>query len=160
MTITANPSVRQVLASVVQDREYPAIAERPVLSWPHLGLVGVAYGVFAASTAAYLTGTIPLLVMLVLNQLAIYVSFTPLHDAVHEAASGNERVNNLVGTVSAFLFVPGLSTTIYRILHMEHHRWVGDKQRDPDIYFVDAPKPLLPLEVVTPEWMCVLWYYT
>ena len=67
--------------------------------------------------------------MLVLNQFAIYMSFTPLHDAVHESASSNERLNNLIGTVSAFLFVPGLSTTIYRNLHMEHHRWVGDRDR-------------------------------
>lgn len=34
MTITANPSVRQVLATVVQDPEYPAVAAKPVLSWP------------------------------------------------------------------------------------------------------------------------------
>ena len=31
MTITANPSVRQVLAAVVQDPEYPAVAEKPVV---------------------------------------------------------------------------------------------------------------------------------
>jgi ferredoxin-NADP reductase/fatty acid desaturase len=160
MTITANPSVRQVLASVVQDREYPAIAGRPVLSWPHIGLVALAYGVFAASTVGYLTGSIPLLVMLVLNQMAIYVSFTPLHDAVHEAASRHERVNNLIGTVSAFMFVPGLSTTIYRILHMEHHRWVGDRKRDPDILFVHAPKAILPLVLMIPEWIWTHWYFT
>jgi ferredoxin-NADP reductase/fatty acid desaturase len=160
MTITANPSVRQVLAQVVQDPRYAGIARKPVISWPHIGLVGLAYGSFALSTWAYLAGTIPFLAMLVVNQFAIYVSFTPLHDAVHESASSNERVNNLIGTVSGFIFVPGISTTIYRILHMEHHRWVGDKQRDPDIYFVDAPKPLLPLVLAIPEWIWVYWYIT
>jgi vanillate O-demethylase ferredoxin subunit len=98
--------------------------------------------------------------MLVLNQFAIYVSFTPLHDAVHESASNNRRLNNLIGTVSAFLFVPGLSTTIYRVLHMEHHRWVGDRNRDPDYLFVDAPKAVLPLVLMTPEWIWTYWYLT
>ena len=86
-----------------------------------------------------------------LNQFAIYVSFTPLHDAVHESASSNERINNLIGTVSAFIFVPGLSTTIYRILHMEHHRWVGDKRAGPRHLFVDAPKAVLPLVLMPPR---------
>src|SRR4051812_40487875 len=105
MTITANPSVRQVLAKVTQDPEYRVVARKPVLSGPHIGLVAVPYGVFAAAPWAYLAGSIPFLLMLVLNQFAIYVSFTPLHDAVHESASSNERVNNLIGTVSAFIFV-------------------------------------------------------
>lgn len=160
MTITANPSVRQVLAQVVQDPEYPEVARKLVVSWPHVGLVALAYGAFAASTGAYLAGSLPFVVMVVVNQFAIYVSFTPLHDAVHESASSNERVNNLVGTVSAFLFVPGLSTTIYRILHMEHHRWVGDKARDPDHLFVDAPKAILPVVLMGPEWVWTHWYFT
>jgi vanillate O-demethylase ferredoxin subunit len=160
VTITANPSVRQVLAKVVQDPEYRVVAERPVLSWPHIGLVALAYGVFIGATWGYLAGSVPFVVMLVLNQFAIYVSFTPLHDAVHESASSNQRLNNLIGTVSAFLFVPGLSTTIYRVLHMEHHRWVGDRNRDPDYLFVDAPKAVLPLVLMTPEWIWTYWYLT
>ena len=160
MTITANPSVRQVLAQVVRDPGYPSVTRKPVLSWPHIGLVALAYGVFTATTIGFVAGKVPFLLMVLLNQFAIYVSFTPLHDAVHEAASKNERLNNLIGTVSAFLFVPGLSTTIYRILHMEHHRWVGDTEKDPDIVFVHAPKWILLLVCMTPEWIWTHWYIT
>jgi len=160
VTITNNPSVRQVLATAVADPRYPGLARRPVLSWPHLGLVVLAYSVFVASSWAYLTGRIPFLVMVALNQFAIYTSFTPLHDAVHEAASRNQRLNNLIGTVSAFIFIPGLSTTVYRALHMDHHRWVGDPRRDPDIWFVHAPKVLLPLVCMVPEWIWAYWYAT
>ena len=49
VTITNNPSVRQVLAAVVADPQYPALARRPLLSWPHIGSVVMAYGVFATS---------------------------------------------------------------------------------------------------------------
>jgi vanillate O-demethylase ferredoxin subunit len=158
MTITANPSVRQVLAQVVQDPRYVALARKPVVSWPHFGLVGAAYSIFGLSTWGWAAGHLPLVVMIILNQFAMYVSFTPLHDAVHGAASGSSRVNDAIGTVSGTLLIPGISTTIYRTLHMEHHRWVGDKQRDPDIWFVHARKPLWPLVFAGPEWIWAVWY--
>jgi len=160
MTITANPSVRQVLAQVVQDPGYAAVNRKPLFSWAHLGLVGLAWGTFATSTSLYLTDHLPLLAMILLNQFALYVSFTPLHDAVHGSASRNPRFNDAIGTVSGTLLLPGITTTIYRTLHMEHHRWVGDKKRDPDIWFVDAPKPLLPLVFMGPEWVWAYWYST
>ncbi|MGQ0632462.1 MAG: fatty acid desaturase, partial [Sporichthyaceae bacterium] len=160
MTITANPSVRQVLAQVVHDPDYAAIAHRPVLSWPHVGLTVGSWALFVGSTWAYLAGNLPLIAMLVLNQLASYACFTPLHDAVHNAASGNQRVNDLIGTVSGTLLIPGLTTPVYRTLHMEHHRWVGDRERDPDHWFVHAPKPLLPLVHWGPEWVWTYWWIT
>jgi vanillate O-demethylase ferredoxin subunit len=158
MTITANPSVRQVLAQAVQDPRYAAVARKPVLSWPHLGLVGLAYGVFGLTTWGWAAGHVPLVAMLILNQFAMYVSFTPLHDAVHGSASGSARLNDAIGTISGTLLVPGISTTIYRTLHMEHHRWVGDKKRDPDVWFVHARKPLWPLVFAGPEWIWAVWY--
>lgn len=160
MTITANPSVRQVLAKAVQDPRYAAIAHKPVWSLPHIGLTAFAWGLFAAATTAYLAGPLPLIGAILLNQLALYVAFTPLHDAVHGAASSSTRVNNAVGTISGTLLLPGVSTRLYRTLHLEHHRWVGDKQRDPDVWFVHAPKPLLPLVFMGPEWIWAWWYAT
>jgi vanillate O-demethylase ferredoxin subunit len=158
MTITANPSVRQVLSRVVQDPRYPAIARKPLFSAPHIALTALCYATFAGATWAYLDGDIPFVVMLLLNQFAIFASFSPQHDAVHGAVSRNERVNNLIGTVSIQLLVPGLCTTVYRILHMEHHRWVGDPDRDPDDLFVKAPKPILPLVLIGPVEIWAAWY--
>src|SRR4051794_34414565 len=160
MTITANPSVRQVLTQITRDPRYPAVARKPVLSWPHIGLVLGCYTAFGLAAWGYLSGTIPFLVMLLINQAAIYASFTPLHDAVHNSASSSQRVNDAIGTVSAFLLLPGISTTVYRILHMEHHRWVGDKKKDPDLVFVEAPRPVLPLVMMFPEWIWTHFYFT
>jgi vanillate O-demethylase ferredoxin subunit len=160
MTITANPSVRQVLAQVTRDPRYPEVARKPVLSWPHLAVVVGAYAAFGLSTWTYLSHTIPWWLMLLINQAAIYASFTPLHDAVHNSASANQRLNDLTGTVSAALLLPGISTTVYRILHMEHHRWVGDKRKDPDLLLVEAPKPVLPFVLMGPEWIWTWFYFT
>jgi len=160
MTITANPSVRQVLAQAVQDKRYAAIARKPWWSWPHWVLVGLAYGSFTLGTWGYLSGHLPFLVMLLINQFALYVAFTPLHDAVHGAGSSSLRMNNTLGTVSGSLLLPGITTPVYRTLHMEHHRWVGDRERDPDHLFVHAPKWALPLVVAGPEWIWAHWYIT
>ncbi|MGQ0845009.1 MAG: fatty acid desaturase [Sporichthyaceae bacterium] len=160
MTITANPSVRQVLAKAVQDPRYAAIAQLPVWSVPHIGLTAFAWALFVGSTAAYLVGPLPLIGAILLNQFALYVAFTPLHDAVHGAASSSVRVNSAVGTISGTLLLPGVSTRLYRTLHLEHHRWVGDKKRDPDVWFVHAPKVLLPVVFAGPEWIWAYWYAT
>src|SRR5690242_1720203 len=85
MTITANPSVRQVLAQVVRDPDYAAIAHKPTWQVPHLALTAGSWALFVGSTWAYLAGNLPLLAMILLNQFAFYATFTPLHDAVHNA---------------------------------------------------------------------------
>lgn len=154
MTITTNPSVRQVMTKLVSDPAYPEIARKRLIPWPHLAVMAVAYGVFIASTWAYLAGSIPFLLMLVLNQFAIYASFTPMHDAMHNSVSSNDRINDGVGTISIALLVPGLATAPFRRLHMEHHRWVGDKERDPDVPLVESPKWALPFIWMFPE---ILW---
>ncbi|HZE67246.1 MAG TPA: fatty acid desaturase [Sporichthyaceae bacterium] len=160
MTITANPSVRQVLAQMVRDPRYPGIARKPLLSPAHIGLVVGVYTAFGLASWGYLSGTIPFLLMLLINQAAIYASFTVLHDAVHGSVSRNPRLNDFLGTVSAGLLLPGISTTVYRILHMEHHRWVGDKNKDPDLPFVETPRALLPLVLLIPEWIWTHFYFT
>ena len=43
---------------------------------------------------------------------------------------------------------------------MEHHRWVGDRQRDPDHWFVHAPKWSLPIVFAGPEWVWAYWWLT
>jgi len=160
MTITANPSVRQVLAQVVRDPDYETIAHKPTWQAPHVALTVGSWVLFVGSTWAYLTGNLPLIALLLLNQAAFYACFTPLHDAVHNAASGNQRVNDAIGTISGTMLLPGITTAVYRRLHMEHHRWVGDRRRDPDHWFVHAPKPLLPLVFIGPEFVWAYWWIT
>ncbi len=159
MTITANPSVRQVLGKIVTDPAYRALARKRLIPWPHIAVVALAYGVFIGSTWAYLAGSIPFLVMLLLNQFAIYASFTPMHDAMHKSVSRNSRVNDWLGTFSIFLLVPGLGTTPFRALHMEHHRWVGDRDKDPDVPLVESPKSILLFVLMFPEYLWIKFYF-
>ena len=138
MAISFEANARAVLEEVVQEREFQALTKIPVLAAMEVGLVMAAFGLFAASSYFYLLGQLPLLVMWTLNAVAVYMSFTPLHDATHRSLSSHRRVNDLVGTLSCLLLLPGITTRIYRYLHLEHHRYAGDKDRDPDEPFVSA----------------------
>ncbi len=132
MSVTQNPAVREVLAQIVADPRYPDVTRVPVFSAFQIGLVVLAYGGCALGALGYLNGQLPLWVAMPLIAFSVYLSFTPLHDAVHRAASSNAFVNDLIGTVSGQLFVLGITTKAYRALHMDHHKYVGDKVLDPD----------------------------
>jgi fatty acid desaturase len=82
--------------------------------------------------------------MLLINSVAIYASFTPLHDATHRSVSRNRKSNDQVGTMCFLLLLPGITTRIYHYLHLEHHRYTGNPTRDPDEPFVSAPAWALP----------------
>lgn len=91
-----------------------------------IGLLIGCYALFALSSYLFIVELLPLPLMLVINGFAIYAVFTPLHDATHRSCSGLHAVNDLLGTLAYLLLIPGITTRIYRYLHLEHHRYAGD----------------------------------
>jgi len=138
VTIRFQAEPREVLEAVVQEPEFQALTVIPVFALMELGLVLASFCLFGLSSYLQIQGHLPLLVMWIVNGIAIYMAFTPLHDATHRTASGNRRLNDLIGTASCLLLLPGITTGIYRYLHLEHHRYAGDPQRDPDEPFVST----------------------
>ncbi|MCR9159857.1 MAG: fatty acid desaturase [Nannocystaceae bacterium] len=158
MAITANAAARDVLSRITEDPRLRALEALPVIPPVNLGLALGVWAVFLGSSAAYLQGWLPLPVTIVLSAIAIYASFTPLHDATHRAVSSNAFVNDLIGTISATLLIPCLSTGVYRLLHLEHHRWAGDVERDPDTPLVHTRWPWLPFALAAPELVWAWWW--
>ena len=163
MPITAHADARKVLTALVDD---PALGELERLRrWEpmQVGLVGGVWALFLCSTAAALAGWIPTPVAILLNAVAIYGAFTPLHDATHRAVSSDDRINDLLGTLAGTLLLPGMTANVYRVLHLEHHRWVGDPERDPDTVLAHTRGPLVPLLLAAPDlvwlhfWLTKLW---
>ena len=138
MTITFQAEPREILETVVQDAGFKALTQIPVFAAVEFGLVAASFGLFGLCSYFYLQGQLPLLAMWGLNGCAVYMAFTPLHDATHRSLSGNRWLNDSIGTVSCLLLLPGITTRIYRYLHLEHHRYAGDPQRDPDEPFVSS----------------------
>lgn len=158
MSFSFSPSAREVLEQVVREPRFRELTRIPLWAPLEIGLMLGAYAVFALGCWLYLTGAIAWPLALLLNGAAIYAAFTPLHDATHRTVSRHRRLNDVIGTLSCGLLLPGVTTRFYRYLHLEHHRHTGDPLRDPDEPFVSAPMLRLPLVLVGLDVMWVWWY--
>ena len=138
MAMSFSTASREVLEQVVREPRFRALTQIPLLAPMEIGLVIACYSLFALSSWMYLNGNLPMPLMFLINGVAIYAVFTPLHDATHRTVSCNRMVNDLIGTIACGLLLPGITTGIYRYLHLEHHRYAGDRVRDPDEPFVSA----------------------
>jgi len=94
--------------------------------------VGVVALGFAISIRAYASGSVPLLIAgLLLTAVPLNTFPLLMHEGMHGVLFPGRAWNWLVSVLlgSAFL----MSFSAYRVLHLRHHRYLGDP-RDPDDY--------------------------
>lgn len=114
------------------------------LAWGTVALILFVLTLVAASWTAVLTGLAPWWVGTLSMTLAIYLAFTPMHEAAHGNISGsNGRLGHL-DTVGGWLMslVFGAPFPAFKALHLRHHGVTNDPARDPD-YYVQGGHPLL-----------------
>lgn len=105
---------------------------RPSIAWPTVLLALGSFILWAFSVYAGMLLEWPASATVPLSFLAVYVIFTPFHDAVHFAVSKDFRwLNEAVGWMSSipFLIVP---FPAFRFLHLRHHKYTNDPELDPD----------------------------
>lgn len=152
-------STREVLEQVVREPRFRVLSTPPLVSLHQVSLIALVYLVFGLSTWAWVAGYLHWLPMIVINSVVIYFSFTPLHDATHRSVSSNRTLNDILGTIAAFPLIPGLTTSFYRYLHLEHHRYTGNLAADPDEQFVSS-RGLKKLGVFfAPDFFWLKWYF-
>ncbi len=157
MSFAFTASTREVLEQVVRQPRFRELTTIPTFAFQEIGIIVGAFATFALATTLYLQGAIPWILLLPINATAIYASFTPLHDATHRTVSGNRFVNDLLGTISCLLLLPGVTAGVYRYLHLEHHRNTGSPEKDPDDLLVTWPPVLLFFEVWWSAWYIRHW---
>lgn len=164
MSITLNNAkIREVINQVVNDPYYKKVSKVPLFSIYQIGLILLAYTGFIGGIALYYFANVSLWIVLPLMGLSSYLSFTPLHDATHRATSSNKFLNDALGTISAFLLFPFLTTPVYRYLHLSHHRFVGDDDLDPDSILVSFPTKYFPFGyLILPffDLVAITWAFT
>jgi len=112
----------------------------PGISWPVVGIFFGALAVFAFSTWAAVTDTLPVLATVLLSAAAIFVLFTVLHDAAHYSVSTHRWVNVAFGRVAMLFVSPLISFKSFAFIHIEHHRNTNDDDgSDPDHFVSGAP---------------------
>lgn len=111
---------------------FKALRKKPLLAWPTIALLTVCHCAIALSWYGVLTDQLPLWAGSLINIVSMYYLFSPLHDALHRAVSRIGWVNDLVLFIVLLPITPGSTGFFLRIMHMQHHRFANDPERDPD----------------------------
>jgi len=77
---------------------------------------------------------LPLWAVSLIIYVSVYLSYTALHEAVHQNITGTRKdlawINNAIGTLSSFFLVH--SYEMHKTNHLTHHRNTNDPEHDPD----------------------------
>ena len=132
---------------------FKKLIRKPQVAWPTVILLFAAFTLFGVSTYAYVGGTISLFWAMLLNTIASYMAFPVAHDATHSAVFSNRKVNDWVGRFAMLLLEPGPFFQVFRLIHMQHHRFTNDKEKDPDAYTGTGPAWVLPFRWLTLDYI-------
>lgn len=113
------------------------------LANPTVGLLVGALAMFGISAWAYAEHALPVPAIVALQVVALYVIFTPLHEAMHGVAHARGDVNEWIGRIAGACLT--ISLPLFRAVHYEHHSHTNDPARDPDHVVARQPRWLLPL---------------
>jgi len=109
------------------------------VAWPTLWLFAASLSLFLGSTILSSLSIWPYWLAILLNVIALYLLFTPMHEASHGNIAGGtasyRSLEHLIGWCSALaLTVP---YPIFVLLHHTHHAHTNDPERDPDYWVAD-----------------------
>ena len=128
---------------------FKKLIQKPRIAWPTVALLAVAVTIFVLSTTTYVADALPLGWAILINSIASYMSFTVAHDAAHNSIFANKRMNDWAGRFSIILLEPGPFFQVFRFVHMKHHRFTNDREKDPDAYCGMGPRLSLPFRWLT-----------
>ncbi|MGH7461321.1 MAG: fatty acid desaturase [Longimicrobiales bacterium] len=115
--------------------------------------------IFTGSTALAIHGLLPVPAAIALNTVASYLSYSVLHEAAHRLVSTNKTLNDWIGRISLL----GISVTpffqTYRFLHLAHHRFTNDPEKDADRFCGGGPAWTLPFRWMTMDTAYVTTYF-
>lgn len=138
---------------------FQALSQRPNIAWPTIMLLLASFIIFGVATTVYVHGNLSLFWAIVFNTIASYISFTPAHDAAHNAVSRNRQLNDWVGRIATALQSPVPFFRTFRYIHMQHHRFTNDELKDPDTYVGNGPRWLLPFKWATLDLNYFYYYF-
>lgn len=117
-----------------QELNVNRLKQAPTMAWPTLALFCFCMAGFAATYYLALSDTIPMWLGTLISGMLCFYCFTVAHDATHGAASTNKAINNGLGHIAMLFFGGFASFDVARWIHMQHHRFTNDLDKDPDAY--------------------------
>jgi len=152
-------TLRPSTTATDNEQLFKQLTTRPQIAWPTVSLLIFVIAGLILSTYAVIQDSMPLWLAMTVNSVLIYQVFTVLHDASHNALSLNKKVNDTLGRIAIFILCPFIDFRVFRYIHMQHHRFANDPEKDPD-YWVATGAPWtfpfrwLALDISYPFYYC------
>ena len=101
---------------------FESLKKKPRFAWPTIILFFICTGLIIASTLAAIYGHTSYLTTCLINGVAGYFLFSPMHDAIHSAIGDSKQLNLWVGRISFLYFSSLVAFELMRHVHFRHHR--------------------------------------
>jgi len=109
----------------------------PDIAWPTIWLTFGCVSAWLGASALAIEGVIPVWLAMIVNTVALYAIYTPVHDASHGVVVPRNRrlswVNTVIGTIAGFPIFMFFHT--HRKSHFVHHAHTNDP-KDPDTFLM------------------------
>jgi fatty acid desaturase len=141
----ATPDFKGAAKEMRADPAVRALAKQPEFAIPTLLMFSGSVVILGVSWWTVLNDLNWPVATILLHTVLSYMFFTVMHDAAHGSVARNLLVNDIIGSIAAWLMAPGNNVVAYRWQHMQHHKNLGDKEKDTDIFVFDGPRWRHPL---------------
>lgn len=131
-------SSRPARTSAENHRAALAIARRHMghVAWPTVFVSLGSLAGLAVSSAAALAGLWPMWAAMFVNGYLLLMQFMAVHDGIHDGICGDDKRFKWLNDLLAW--IGGVLTLIpyrgYDVMHLAHHRYTNDFERDPDTW--------------------------
>lgn len=104
----------------------------PATAWPTVWLGVASLALWTCSAFAGWQYDAPMVITVPVSAVAVYLTFTPMHDAAHRSVSKQHRwLNELVGWACSLVYLV-VPFPLFRLIHLTHHKHTNDPDLDPD----------------------------
>ena len=129
----------------------------PAVAWGTVALVSGVAVFWSLALVGALLGAVPTWVCVLLATAAAHGAFTGMHDASHLALGRDARLSVLAGELCATVLLVRFQA--FRQVHLRHHKYTNDPERDPDRWTGIGPRWQLPLRWATTDLNYYLEYH-
>jgi beta-carotene hydroxylase len=117
-----------------RDESLRKLKNTPLLSIPAFVLFLFGFGMIGLLSNMAVAGALPYWTATLVNGVAMYLLFSPMHEALHRSVSSNHTINNIIGRISLLALLPGAPLEVARWMHFQHHRNTSNSEVDPDMF--------------------------
>lgn len=116
------------------------------IAWPTVMLAAAVLAGYVLNLALFAFGVIPVWAALPILGALTYLSYTPLHEAVHGNIHGGHEWLKWLNDLCGYLMAPliAIPYASHRHEHLTHHRHTNQPDKDPDFMVSGMGKGLMP----------------